>query len=238
VKELIELGMKQALSFNVRLEKGGVTSVRKNGHFEVSTQHATRRSRFVIAATGIMDIIPPIENVHRVFAKSYFTCIDCDGYKTKGKKLVVLGNGIEAVRIALASKQLYTGDVTLILSAFEPPPDYKAELREQGIPMLSADPVRIIAGETMEGVELRDGARVACETIMAEYGHTLNDSFLKGLDLKRARNGSIIVGLDYESSLPGLFVVGPLNTGHDQAVIAAGQGAVAAIEINKRLFDL
>jgi thioredoxin reductase len=37
--------------------------------------------------------------------------------------------------------------------------------------------------------------------------------------------------------MKGLFVVGPL-TGHDQVVIAAGEGAVVAIEINKRLLDL
>ena len=40
----------------------------------------------------------------------------------------------------------------------------------------------------------------------------------------------------YESSTNGLYIVGPLNTGNDQVVIAAGQGAVAAIDINKRLF--
>jgi thioredoxin reductase len=39
----------------------------------------------------------------------------------------------------------------------------------------------------------------------------------------------------YESSLAGLYIVGPLNTGHDQVVIAAGEGAVAALDINKRL---
>jgi thioredoxin reductase len=31
--------------------------------------------------------------------------------------------------------------------------------------------------------------------------------------------------------------VGPLNTGQDQVVIAAGEGAVAAIDINKKLLE-
>lgn len=39
------------------------------------------------------------------------------------------------------------------------------------------------------------------------------------------------------SSMNGLYIVGPLNTGNDQVVIAAGEGAVAAIDINKRLFE-
>ena len=41
-----------------------------------------------------------------------------------------------------------------------------------------------------------------------------------------------------ESSIPGLFVVGALRQGHSQAVIAAGQGAEAGIEIASRLADL
>jgi len=32
--------------------------------------------------------------------------------------------------------------------------------------------------------------------------------------------------------------LGPLNTGNDQVVIAAGEGAVAAIDINKRLLEI
>lgn len=46
-----------------------------------------------------------------------------------------------------------------------------------------------------------------------------------------------IVNHNYESSLSGLYIVGPLNQGNDQAVIAAGEGAVAAIDIKKRLLE-
>ncbi len=37
--------------------------------------------------------------------------------------------------------------------------------------------------------------------------------------------------------MDGLYIVGPL-TGNDQVVIAAGEGAIAAIEINKRLLQM
>jgi len=47
-----------------------------------------------------------------------------------------------------------------------------------------------------------------------------------------------ITNHNYESSLSGLYIVGPLNTGHDQVVIAAGEGAVAAIDIKSRLLEL
>ena len=41
----------------------------------------------------------------------------------------------------------------------------------------------------------------------------------------------------FESSVPGLYIVGPL-AGNDQAIIAADEGAMAAIDLNKRLIEM
>ena len=41
-----------------------------------------------------------------------------------------------------------------------------------------------------------------------------------------------------ESSLPRLYAVGALRQGHSQAIVSAGQGATAAIHINRQLLDL
>jgi thioredoxin reductase (NADPH) len=235
--KIIDLGMEQARSFNVGIEKGLVTSIVKKEYFEVTTRDRTYRSRFVIVSTGLSETIPPIENVAAHFGTSFFTCIDCDGYRTRGKKLVVMGGTIEAARLALAMRDRYTEDVTLVLSGCDLPPGYEGELRDQGIPFIKGEPARVIGSAMMEAVELKDGTRIPCEAIMSHFGYRLNDAFLSSVDVKRSRNGSIVVNTAYESSVHGMYVVGPLNTGYDQAVIAAGEGAVAAIEINKQLFE-
>ena len=236
-RKIIELGMAQARSFNVRIDRSTVTAVRKQQRFTVTTREAAYHAEYVIVATGIADILPPIENLHQFFSTSYFTCVDCDGYKTRGKKLAVMGDAFESVRIAFAMRRLYTDQVVLVLVSYEPPAGYAEELREEGIGLYQGTPARITGAGRMEAIELVDGTRVPCEMIMANFGFTRNDGFLKDLDLKRSANGSIIVNHVYESSLSGLFVVGPLNTGNDQVAIAMGQGAAAAIDINKRLFD-
>jgi thioredoxin reductase len=133
---------------------------------------------------------------------------------------------------------MYTDDTTLILYFYDPPGDYQEELKDQGIRLVKGEPVRVIGEESIEAVELNDGSRLPCEAVLSNFGFKLNDQYLKDLNLKRDAKGfKIIVNNVYESSLPGLYIVGPLNTGNDQAVIAAGEGAVAAIDINKRLFD-
>jgi thioredoxin reductase (NADPH) len=236
--KIIELGVEQAKSFGVTIEKGLVTSVVKKEEFEVSAGEERFCSKFVIVSSGVYDNIPSLENIHKFFGTSFFTCVDCDGYKTIDKKLIVLGNTIESVRLAFAIRELYTGDITLILYFYDPPQDYRDELRERGIALVKGEPKRIIGEDRMEAVEMKDGTHIPCEAMISNFGFKLNDLFLANLDLKRDPKGfRYVVDNSFESSLAGLYIVGPLNMGNDQVVIAAGEGAVAAIDINKRLFE-
>ncbi len=237
-REIIDLGLEQAKRFNVRIEKGLVTSVVKGEHFEVQSGNLRFRSKFVIVSSGVQDNFPAIKDLHKFLGISFFTCVDCDGYKTTGKKLVIIGNTIESVRLAFGMKEMYTDDITLILYFYDPPDDYKEELQHEGIRLIKGEPVKIIGDEHLEALELRNGMRVPCEAVMSNFGFKLNNKFLEELNLKRDAKGfKYVVSNAYESSVNGLYIVGPLNTGNDQVVIAAGEGAVAAIDINKRLFE-
>jgi thioredoxin reductase (NADPH) len=237
-KEIISLGMEQARHFNVSIIRATVTKVIKKSQFEVKVGERIYRSRFVIVSSGGRENIPEIENVYKFFGTSFFTCVDCDGYHTKGKKLVILGDTIHAVRLAFAMKQMYTKDVTLVLFFYDPPETFIEELKEEEIGLIKGRPANIIGSEKMEGLEFQDGRRIECEVIMSNFGFKLNSEFLSDLDLKRDAQGfKYVTDHHYESSIKELFIVGPL-TGHDQVVIAAGEGAAVAIEINKRLLDL
>jgi thioredoxin reductase (NADPH) len=237
-KEIIELGMEQARSFNVGIRTGLVTRILKNTSFETYTGDERHLSKFVIASTGVYDHLPEIENLHRFLGRGFYTCVDCDGYQTTGKRLVLLGNSLKTVHLAFAMREMYTRDMTLILYTVAVPQGYEEELRDESIRLVTGRPVRIIGGEKIEAIELKDGRRIECEVVMSNFGYRLNDSFLSGLNLKRDREGfKYVVSRTYESSLSGLYILGPLNTGGDQVVVAAGQGAVAAIDIKKRLFN-
>ncbi len=238
-KDIIEIGMEQARSVHVRIEKGRVKKVLKENYFEVSTEKDNFSSKFVIVSSGGYDNLPPIENIYKFLGTGFFTCADCDGYKTTGKKLVIIGNSISTVRLAFAMKEMFTKDISLILYFFDPPDEYKELLREEGIPLIKGRPGRIVGNEQIEALELQDGRSFECEVIMSDFGFKLSDDFLAALPLKKdGRDFKYVVSHNFESSLDGLYIVGPLNTGHDQAIIAAGEGAVAAIEINKRLLNL
>jgi thioredoxin reductase (NADPH) len=154
------------------------------------------------------------------------------------RRTVVMGDHLGSVNIALAVKQMFAKDVTYIPYRFSLTDAAEEVLGEEGIRVVDVEPVRIIGEREIEALELRSGERVACEAIMASFGIKLNDGFLADLHLKKDAQGfKYVVNSSYESSLRGLYIVGPLNTGQDQVVIAAGEGAVAAIDINKRLLE-
>lgn len=236
--ELLDIGLAQARSFGVEVVKAKVTGIEKGQVFTVRTEEAEYTGRFVIASTGVRDNLPQVENLGRHFGRSFYTCVDCDGHRTTGKKLLVMGNAFATVRLAFAMKEMYTSDVSLLLLMYEPPEEYKEALADEGITLVKGRPRRLVGDEELEALELEDGRRIECERIMSNFGYKLNDSFLSGLDLKRDGKGfKYEVNAHFESSLDGLYIVGPLNTGNDQIVIAAGEGATAAVDIKKRILE-
>jgi len=237
-QEIIDRGMEQARSHNVLLENKRVDSLQKDVLFTVMTADSVYRSRYVIVSSGVYDNFPPIKNIFPFLGESYITCLDCDGYKTTDKRIVVIGDNLQSVNIALAMKQLFTRDITYIPYRFSLPDAAEEVLEDEGIQLITVEPVNIIGNEKMEAIELRSGEHVPCEAIMASFGTKLNDEFLSGLNLKKdSGDFKYVVNASCESSLRGLYIVGPLNTGQDQVVIAAGEGAIAAIDINKRLLE-
>jgi thioredoxin reductase (NADPH) len=238
--ELLEIGLKQVKHFGVEIENVKVERVTPKGdHFEVQAGGKTWRSRFVIAASGARETLAPFKNLYRFFGHSYFTCMICDGYRTTGKKLVIIDRTVNGVRLSVGMKQMYTKDVTFLAHGFTLAPAYRALLEEEGIGLVEGRPEELIGETALEGVRMQDGRVIPCEAILGWGGISLNDEYLEGLDLERDAEGfKITTKGNGESSIPGLFVLGALRTGHSQAIISAGQGAEAAIEISTRIVEI
>jgi thioredoxin reductase (NADPH) len=232
--------MAQARNFGVAVENAKVERVIvQEGYFEVLAGGKTYRTRYVIAASGAKETLAPFKNLYRFFGISYYTCMICDGYRTTNKKLLVIDRTVNGVRMSVGMKQMFTKDVTFLAHGFSPAPVYRALLEEEGIGLVEGRPEELLGENTLEGVRLSDGRIIPCEAIMGWGGISLNDEYLEGLPLERDAEGfKIMTRGAGESSIPGLFVLGALRHGHSQAIISAGQGAEAAIEISTRIVEL
>jgi thioredoxin reductase (NADPH) len=238
--DLLETGLRQAKSFGIAVENAKAERVIPRGdHFEVTAGGKTYRSRFVIAASGAKETLAPFKNLYKHFGHTYFTCMICDGYRTTGRKLLVIDRTVNGVRLSVGMKQLYTRDVTFLAHGFSLGPAYRTLLEEERIGLVEGRPEELLGEKDLEGVRMSDGRVIPCEVILGWGGISLNDEYLEGLDLERDADGfKITTKGNGESSIPGLFVLGALRTGHSQAIISAGQGAEAAIEISTRIVQI
>ena len=237
--ELIETGLAQVKSFGVEVLRLKVARIATDKYFRVEASDAVYRSRFVIGASGARENIPAIRNLGRFFGDSVFTCVSCDGHLTTGKKLVILGNSPESMRLALGMKQMYTHDITVVLSDITPPEGMAEILAQEKIVQVAGKAAEMMGKEHLAGVRLTDGTNIECEAVMLSLGFTLNDDYLKDLALERNEaDGRFLVNAHNESSQAGLYLTGALCQGHAQAIIAAGQGAAAAIDLNRKLLNL
>lgn len=238
--ELLRTGMEQIRQFGVEVENVKVERVTgQEGSFEVLANGRTYHSRYVIAASGARETLAPFKNLGRFFGHYYYTCMICDGYRTTGKKLVVIDRTVNGVRLSIGMKQMYTKDVTFIAHGFSLSQVYRTLLEDEEIGLIEGRPEELLGGEKLEGIRMADGSVIPCDVILGWGGITLNDDYLELLDPERDAEGfKIVTNSSGESSVAGLFVLGSLRTGHSQAIISAGQGAEAAIEISTRIVEI
>lgn len=112
--KLLQLGKKQALRFGVKFQNTEVLCAKKKHNiFELNTAKGNIASKTLIIATGVQDHYPTFPGFEKYIAKSLFWCIICDGYKSKNKKIAVVGHDDKAT-ITAAEFLIYTKNITFL----------------------------------------------------------------------------------------------------------------------------
>lgn len=239
--ELLAKGMEQAKSFGVEFAVATVNKVNKNADtFEILTAKDKFLAKKVIVASGIDDVLPAVDNMFEFMGETFFTCLDCDGYRMNGKKVCIIGKGDYSARTALAVKQLHTEKIVLCLESEEDlSSEYKRRLWQEKIEIIIKRAIHIngLNGQ-VESIVFADESSIDCECVLSDLGYTRNDSFMSELLLKRSESGYIETNENFETSVPKLFVVGPINTGPDQVSVAVGEGARGAMHAIETDLDL
>jgi thioredoxin reductase len=147
-----------------------------------------------------------------------------------GHSAVVYGDDKTAVHFALLDNYLGIAAV--------PGPEFQAGARSQ-VQAAGADLAAVRVGSievTDEGfaLELEDGSTARFDYVILSEGRS--PDLARALGLAEAPDGSIAVDAEFRSSLPGVYVVGrSIRPKRSQAIISAGAGATAAVDILSEL---
>jgi thioredoxin reductase (NADPH) len=242
--ELLERMRSQAQSFGAHLVQDKVLTTSLRGEIkEVSGGKGTYYGRGVIIATGSMGRTQTVRGEEKLVGRGVSYCATCDGAFFRDREVVVAGNNDEAVEEALFLTR-FASRVHLLVQT----PDLKAspELTEEiskhpKVLVYPGTRLREVVGQQrVEGVRAasREGGdqemAVAGVFIYLQGGKPITD-FL-GDQLPTTETGCLTVDEVMQTSLPGVFAVGDVLCNHlKQAVIAAGEGAVAAMALRRHL---
>jgi len=243
-EELLRRMRQQAISFGAVFVQDRIQATDLQSDPKVLFGNAgTYTARAVIIATGSMGRGNRVRGEDRLLGRGVSYCATCDAAFFRGEEVAVVGNTEEAVEEALFLTQ-FVSKVHFLSPKKElhADADLVQELTSHpGVVMYWGLTLREVLGEErVEAIRYRtpigteETLPVAGVFIYLQGGHPITD-FLAG-QLPLSEGGCLMVDSEYQTAIAGVYAVGDVLCNHvKQAVVAAAEGAVAAMAVEKRL---
>jgi thioredoxin reductase (NADPH) len=246
----------QAERFGTEVGMYTVLSIRQDvgkKHFIVTTDKTEIQARTVIVATGASAKPLGVATEELFRGKGISYCATCDGFFFRGKDIAVLGGGDTAMEEA-TFLTTFASHVTIIHRRDEfraSPIMLEKAKKNPKISFLVNKVVDSFYGDmVLKGMKLIDTKTNKAEDFpvsgaFVAIGHTPATGFLKGfvgLDEKGyvgVRGMRASTEPHTETSVPGIFAAGDcVDSRYRQGIVAAGMGAMAALDAQKYLEDM
>ncbi|HEX6031744.1 MAG TPA: NAD(P)/FAD-dependent oxidoreductase [Tepidiformaceae bacterium] len=240
-RELLELGRRQVREYPVAFCNDRVCDVsREDGAFRAGTEGGSRfRGRTVVFATGVRDHFPLFPEWERYVGRSLFWCITCDGYSTRGKRIVVVGNDGHAGVTALQFLQ-FTHHVTMLTNdaecRIEAP--VRSALEEQGVTLVVDRIVKVWGDDgILAQLSLESGHELPLDFLFSLQGQSPNSELARAIGVEVSHQGYILADQDQQTNVPGVFAAGDVtrDLAH-QVATAVHEGNTAAQAANYYLY--
>jgi len=215
----------------------GSGSPRAESDNSLRAETRTLRAARLLLAFGLRDEWPKIPGLQQVYGSAAHVCPDCDGYETRGKKVVVLASGRKAAGMAL-NLTTWTRDIVICTNGRDPDldADQCEKLDALNIPVLSAGIERVVPqGDWIYSLELEGGMHLDCDHLFFALSQRPADDLGAQLGCERDDDGQIIVDEHHHTSVANVWAAGDITPGPQLAIVASAEGAVAALSIHKSL---
>ncbi len=202
-------------------------------------------AKAVIIASGKVPRHLGIPGELEFFGKGVAVCATCDAPLYKQKNVAVVGGGNSALDAAMAlgkvAKQVYIINVNKALGGEQVVMDKLQKMPNVKI-YNDSKITSILGDQTVTGIQFdkfgeKDSEHLDVSGVFVEIGYEPSHSF-DNLTEKNDK-GEIKVDQNLQTNISGLFAAGDINDAWgEQIVIAAGEGAKAAIAVSNYLSKL
>ena len=234
-------GRETCRTLGVDLIDGTVLRVEKHGDddFLLCLEGGRRvSSRRLLLAIGLRDVWPDVPGVETVYGANAHVCPDCDGYDSRDRKVVVMGNGRRAVGMAL-NLSTWTRDIIICTNgrpAELDEPEYCEKLDALNIPVITERVARVCDDETrIRCLRFESGMELDADKVFFAIAQYPADDLGAQLGCERDDEGHIAVDAHGHTSVRNVFAAGDITPGPQLAIVAAANGATAALSMHKSL---
>lgn len=246
--DLIKKMRSQAEKFGAKFEYAEVSSLeQKDGYVTFLADGFELKARTILLAVGNEYRKLGIENEDRFIGRGIYFCGTCDGPLFKDKEVIAVGGGNSAVQEAIFISK-YASKVHLIVRS-----DIKAQevLKERLEDAVNKGKIAVYKGaqikellmdaENISGAKItfnnsREDINILSPAIFEFIGLVPNTKWLDGSGVETNDRGEIIVDKNLKTSLDLVYATGDaIEDAKKQIIIAAGNGALAALNISKKL---
>ncbi|OJH38803.1 pyridine nucleotide-disulfide oxidoreductase [Cystobacter ferrugineus] len=236
--EFREIGRQQLTAYSsvevrdVRIES--ITGTR--GAFQVNLTTDTVEARRILLCTGMIDERLGLDGFRELWGHSIFQCPYCHGWEVRDQKWAYLARGVESLHFPLQLRGWTREVVVFTGGTFDVPEPTRARFDTMGIRLETRPVARLVARENrLEGIELSDGTTIPCEVLFAHPPQRQVD-LVRTLGVGLDEEGYVRVDpMTRETSVPGIYAGGDLQTRMQGAVFAAAAGVHAAAMLNHEL---
>jgi thioredoxin reductase (NADPH) len=242
-RDILAHGTKQAIEWGADHLRGYVEEVIDEGdrmavRVKVGRKDSTYpvfRSKYVIAASGVIDTLPQLENMQNVYDYAGYTlhvCMICDGFDMWDQKSVLIVGKESQINAAFVLNW-YTPYISVLTHGLCSVSDeMKQKLADYGYPLYES-PIAEFLGENhkMSGVRLEDGTIVEATTGLINMGSTYHNDYLKGIDGLEWDGENLVTDQMAKTTHDRIFALGDLKKGLNQVSVAVADGTLAATQI-------
>ncbi len=237
-EELIGKMKEHAKTYIDILEMSQVSKITKNedGTFLIESEQGNFKTSAIIFATGTTHKHLNVKGEKELYGRGLSYCVTCDGYFFKDKRVVIIGGGNSGAVAALTLSSI-ASKVTILefMPRYMCENAYVKKLEENKIEYIMNAQVTEILGEgKVEGVKYVDrtsGEEKVIETdgIFIYVGLIPQSDLAKSIGVETTERGYIKVDSRMRTSMPKVYAAGDVTGGVAQVIVAAAQGAIAAL---------
>jgi thioredoxin reductase len=207
-----------------------------DGTFEVEDLNGNKfYSKRLLIATGLVDELPSIEGIEKFYGTSVFHCPYCDGWEMRLKPIAVYGKNNIGAGLAMVLKN-WTDDILVCTDGRD------INQEEMRIFQLKNIKVNIKKIQKLEGsngqvekIIFFDGSEANIYGLFFSSDQYQKSNIAQQIGCDFTENGVIETDRFQQTNIPGVFVAGDSAKDMQLVIIAAAEGAKAAVVIDKSL---